>query len=57
VLVVENEQKVFTAIMALKHRKGSFADAIIPALGTRAGRLYNSNIRPEGDSAFGFRLA
>jgi predicted nucleic-acid-binding protein len=37
VLVVENEQEVFTAMVALKHGHGSFADALIAELGTRAG--------------------
>ncbi len=37
VLVVENEQEVFTVTIALKQRKGSFADAVILALGARAG--------------------
>lgn len=37
VLVVENEQEVFTAMVSLKEGHGSFADAIIGALGTRAG--------------------
>jgi predicted nucleic-acid-binding protein len=37
VLVVENEQEVFTALIALKKRQGSFADAVIPALGARRG--------------------
>jgi len=37
VLVVENEQEVFSAMIALKEGQGSFADAIIAALGTRAG--------------------
>ena len=37
VLVVENEQEVFTAMIALKEGHGSFADALIGALGTRAG--------------------
>jgi predicted nucleic-acid-binding protein len=37
VLVVENEQQVFTAMIALKEGQGSFADAIIAALGTKAG--------------------
>jgi predicted nucleic-acid-binding protein len=36
VLVVENEQEVFTAMIALKEGQGSFADAVIVALGTRA---------------------
>lgn len=37
VLVVENEQEVFTAMVALKHGGGSFADALIAELGIRAG--------------------
>jgi predicted nucleic-acid-binding protein len=36
-LVVENEQEVFTATMALKEGGGSFADALIGALAARAG--------------------
>lgn len=36
-LVVENEQEVFTAMIALKEGRGSFADALIGALGTKAG--------------------
>jgi predicted nucleic-acid-binding protein len=36
-LVVENEQEVFTAMVALKEGRGSFADALIGALGARAG--------------------
>ena len=37
VLVIENEQQVFTAMIALKEGQGSFADSIIAALGARAG--------------------
>lgn len=37
VLVVENEQEVFTAMIALKERRGSFADAMIAALGVKRG--------------------
>ena len=37
VLVVENEQEVFTALIALKIGQGSFADAVIAALGARRG--------------------
>src|SRR4030088_2688042 len=37
VLVVENEQEVFTAMIALKEGQGSFADAVIAALGARMG--------------------
>jgi len=37
VLVVEAEQEVFTAMIALKEGQGPFADALIGSLGTRAG--------------------
>lgn len=36
-LVIQNEQEVFIATMALKTGRGSFADALIGALGTWAG--------------------
>jgi len=36
-LVVENEQEVFTAMIALKEGQGSFSDAVIAALYTRGG--------------------
>jgi predicted nucleic-acid-binding protein len=35
-LVVENEREVFTAMIALKEGQGSFAGALIAALGARA---------------------
>jgi predicted nucleic-acid-binding protein len=37
VLVVENEQEVFSAMIARKEGQGWFADAVIAALGMRAG--------------------
>ncbi len=37
VLVVENEQQVFAAMVTLRESQGSFADALIAALGTKAG--------------------
>ena len=37
VFVVENEQEVFTAMIALKEGRGAFADALIAALGAKAG--------------------
>jgi predicted nucleic-acid-binding protein len=37
VLVIENEQEVFTAMVALRNGEGSFANALIGALATRAG--------------------
>jgi len=36
-LVVENEQQVFAAMITLKENQGSFADALIAALGVEAG--------------------
>ena len=36
-LVIDNEQEVFSAMMALKDGWGEFADAVIAALGTKAG--------------------
>jgi len=37
ILVVEHEQEVFTAMIALKEGRGSFADALIGALNAEAG--------------------
>jgi predicted nucleic-acid-binding protein len=37
VLLIENEQEVFTAMIALKEKQGAFADALIAALGAKAG--------------------
>ena len=36
-IVVEQEQEVYAAMIALKDGRGSFADALIGALGARAG--------------------
>ena len=36
VLLIEDEQEVFTAMIALKERRGTFADALIAALGAKA---------------------
>jgi predicted nucleic-acid-binding protein len=36
-IVVENEQEVFAAMVALKEGHGEFADAVIAALSARAG--------------------
>lgn len=40
VLVVESEQEVFAAMVALKQRRGAFADALIAELGNRAGCVH-----------------
>jgi predicted nucleic-acid-binding protein len=37
VLEIENEQEIFTAMIALKQGRASFADALIAELGARAG--------------------
>lgn len=37
VLLIENEQEVFAAMIALKRGHGAFADALIAELGTKAG--------------------
>ena len=37
VLIVENEQEIFTAMAVLKDGRGSLADALIAELGRRAG--------------------
>ena len=37
VLVIESEQEVFTAMVALRDGQGRFADALIALLGSRAG--------------------
>jgi predicted nucleic-acid-binding protein len=37
VLVIENEEEVFTAMIALKQGRGAFADVLIAELGARVG--------------------
>lgn len=37
VLVIENEQEVFAAMIALKEGQGSFADSVIAGLGAKVG--------------------
>lgn len=37
VLLIENEQEVFAAMVALKRGQGAFADALIAELGAKAG--------------------
>lgn len=57
VLVVENEQEIFTAMIALKRGRASFADAIILALGARAGCSYTLTFDRKASRLSGFRLA
>jgi predicted nucleic-acid-binding protein len=57
VLVVECEQEVFTAMIAFKGGQGSFADAIIAALGTRAGCSCTLTFDQKAARVSGFELA
>jgi predicted nucleic-acid-binding protein len=56
-IVVENEQEVFTAMIALKQGQGSFADAMIAALGARAGCSHTLTFDRKASRLSGFRLA
>jgi len=57
VLVVENEQEVFVAMVALKRGRGSFADAMVAALGTRAGCSRTLTFDRKAARLSGFELA
>ena len=56
VLVVENEQEVFTAMIALRGGQGSFADAVIAALGARMGCSYTLTFDRKAARLPGFEL-
>jgi predicted nucleic-acid-binding protein len=55
-LVVENEQEVFTAMIALKEGQGSFADALIGALGTKAACVTTVTFDRRAARLSGFQL-
>jgi len=57
VLVVEHEQEVFPAMIALKEGQGSFADAVIAALGARADCSCTLTFDQKALRLPGFRLA
>jgi predicted nucleic-acid-binding protein len=57
VLVVENEQEVFTAMIALKRGQGAFADAVIGALGARRGCSRTLTFDRKALRLSGFELA
>jgi predicted nucleic-acid-binding protein len=57
VLVVEHEQEVFTAMIALKDGEGSFADAVIAALGARANCSCTLTFDQKALRLPGFKLA
>lgn len=56
-LVVENEPEVFMATMALKEGLGSFADALVAALGDKAGCTRTLTFDKSALSLPGFELA
>ena len=57
VLVVEHEQDVFAAMIALKQGRGLFADALIGALGARAGCSRTLTFDQKAARLPGFALA
>jgi predicted nucleic-acid-binding protein len=57
VLLVEREQEVFTSMIALKEERGSFADALIGALGARAGCSHTVTVDRKALRLPVFRLA
>jgi predicted nucleic-acid-binding protein len=57
VLVVEHEHEVFVAMVALKERRNSFADALIGALGTSAGCTHTLTFDQEVARSTEFELA
>ena len=57
VLVVENEQEVFTAMTAVRNGLGSFSDAVIAALGGRAGCSRTLTFDRKAARLSGFELA
>ena len=48
VFVVESEQQVFTAMIAVKEGRGSFADALIGTLGIKAGCAHTVTFDQKG---------
>lgn len=56
VLLIEHEQEVFTAMVALKQRLGSFADALIAALGARSGCDFTVSFDRKAARLSGFRV-
>lgn len=56
VFVVENEQEVFTAMIALKEGRGSFADALISALATKAACSFTATFDHKALRLAGFKL-
>jgi predicted nucleic-acid-binding protein len=56
VLAIENEQEVFTAMVALKQGRASFADALIAGRGARAGCTRTLTFDQKANRLPGFEL-
>jgi len=55
VLVIEHEQEVFTAMVTVRQSRGEFADALIGALGAKAGCKYTLTFDQRALRLPGFR--
>lgn len=55
-LIVEHEQEVFTAMIALKEGRGSFADALIAVIAQRAGCEFTATFDRKALRLPGFAL-
>jgi len=56
VLLIENEQEVFAAMIALKRGQGAFADALIAELGAKAGCTHTLSFDKKALRLPGFTL-
>ena len=57
VLIVEKEQEVFAAMVALKQGRGSFADALIAGLGASAGCVHTLTFDNKAVRLPGFKFS
>jgi len=57
VLVIQHEQEVFAAMIALKQGRSSFADALIAELGAEAGCIHTLTFDQKALRSPHFRLA
>jgi predicted nucleic-acid-binding protein len=57
VLVIQHEQEVFAAMIALKQGRSSFADALIAELGAQAGCVHTLTFDQKALRSPRFRLA
>lgn len=55
VLIVESEQEVFTSMIVLKEGRSSFADALIGALGAKAGCSHTVTFDRKASRISGFK--